>query len=372
VSTARRTVRLAAGSLVAGLLLAVVVSPAQAGSVPATEAQIGALESQITAESVQVHQLTAAYDQAAVQAVTLAGELSAEHRTLAGLDRSLATSHAALAAAALASYVGASVAPPLAAVSDSDDPEVSMTYAEVATGNVSAEIGRFQLDQRQVASAEQVLLGEEASDRLALAQAASARRAALAVAVAEQGRLDTLQTELVDEEASAAARAQARSGTQGAPVGNGLVDVVRAQTSASSPSLTAPSSVVTSTTTSPPTTSSPTPTDPTTSPPSTSPPTTSPPPTSPPTTSPAPPSGGNPGGVWLELRECESGDNYRENTGNGYYGAYQFSQQTWTALGYPGRPDLEPDAMQNAAAMKLQAEYGWGQWPVCSAELGLT
>ena len=69
---------------------------------------------------------------------------------------------------------------------------------------------------------------------------------------------------------------------------------------------------------------------------------------------------------------CESGDNYQANTGNGFYGAYQFSQQTWTDLGYPGRPDLEPPAMQNAAAQKLQAEAGWGQWPACAAELGLT
>jgi hypothetical protein len=81
--------------------------------------------------------------------------------------------------------------------------------------------------------------------------------------------------------------------------------------------------------------------------------------------------GGGAGGVWLQLRECESGDNYQANTGNGFYGAYQFSQSTWTNLGYPGRPDLEPPAMQDAAAQKLQAESGWGQWPACSAALGL-
>ena len=76
-------------------------------------------------------------------------------------------------------------------------------------------------------------------------------------------------------------------------------------------------------------------------------------------------------GVWLELRECESGDNYQENTGNGYYGAYQFSWATWNSLGYPGRPDLEPYWVQDDAAEQLQAEYGWGQWPACSAALGL-
>ena len=77
------------------------------------------------------------------------------------------------------------------------------------------------------------------------------------------------------------------------------------------------------------------------------------------------------GDVWLRLRECESGNNYQANTGNGFYGAYQFSQDTWSNLGYPGRPDQEPPAMQDAAAQKLQSQSGWGQWPACSAALGL-
>lgn len=76
-------------------------------------------------------------------------------------------------------------------------------------------------------------------------------------------------------------------------------------------------------------------------------------------------------GVWLELRECESSDNYQTDTGNGFFGAYQFVQSTWTSLGYPGRPDLEPPWMQDEAAEKDQAVSGWGQWPTCSAELGL-
>jgi hypothetical protein len=41
-------------------------------------------------------------------------------------------------------------------------------------------------------------------------------------------------------------------------------------------------------------------------------------------------------------------------------------------MGYPGRPDVEPPEMQDQAAMRLQAERGWGQWPACAAALGLT
>ncbi len=77
------------------------------------------------------------------------------------------------------------------------------------------------------------------------------------------------------------------------------------------------------------------------------------------------------GGVWAELRQCESGGNYADNTGNGYYGAYQFSLPTWESLGLSGLPSDASPATQDAAAAELQARSGWGQWPACSARLGL-
>jgi len=67
-----------------------------------------------------------------------------------------------------------------------------------------------------------------------------------------------------------------------------------------------------------------------------------------------------------KLRICESGDNYRENTGNGYFGAYQFSQSTWRGLGLHGRPDRARAITQNLAARKLHAEDGWSAWPSCA------
>ena len=82
-------------------------------------------------------------------------------------------------------------------------------------------------------------------------------------------------------------------------------------------------------------------------------------------------SSGVSGGVWAALRQCESGGNYSTNTGNGYGGAYQFSQATWSALGEPGSPSTASPATQDAAAQKLQSQSGWGQWPACSAKLGL-
>jgi len=55
----------------------------------------------------------------------------------------------------------------------------------------------------------------------------------------------------------------------------------------------------------------------------------------------------------LKLRTCESGGNYQINTGNGYYGAYQFSIPTWNShkTGY-ARADLAPPAVQDATIIK--------------------
>jgi peptidoglycan hydrolase-like protein with peptidoglycan-binding domain len=74
---------------------------------------------------------------------------------------------------------------------------------------------------------------------------------------------------------------------------------------------------------------------------------------------------------FARLRACESSGNYRINTGNGYYGAYQFDLQTWRGLGYGGRPDQAAPATQDAAARRLQASRGWSPWPSCARQLGL-
>jgi hypothetical protein len=82
----------------------------------------------------------------------------------------------------------------------------------------------------------------------------------------------------------------------------------------------------------------------------------------------------NPGvstGDFAALRTCESSGNYFINTGNGYYGAYQFDLSTWQGLGFSGLPNLNNPATQDAAAYKLYNERGWAPWPSCSTRLGL-
>jgi hypothetical protein len=72
------------------------------------------------------------------------------------------------------------------------------------------------------------------------------------------------------------------------------------------------------------------------------------------------------------LRKCESGGNYGADTGNGYFGAYQFTIGTWRSLGFGGLPSAAPAAVQDRAAQELAARRGWSQWPSCARRLGLT
>lgn len=76
--------------------------------------------------------------------------------------------------------------------------------------------------------------------------------------------------------------------------------------------------------------------------------------------------------IWQALRNCEAGGVYTRNSGNGYYGAYQFSAGTWNGMntGY-ARADLAPPEVQDDAARRLQARSGWGQWPACSRKIGV-
>lgn len=69
---------------------------------------------------------------------------------------------------------------------------------------------------------------------------------------------------------------------------------------------------------------------------------------------------------WLySVRMCESGGNYRTNTGNGFYGAYQFVLSTWRSVGGWGMPHLNPPYEQDYRAVKLRRIAGTGPWPVC-------
>lgn len=61
--------------------------------------------------------------------------------------------------------------------------------------------------------------------------------------------------------------------------------------------------------------------------------------------------------------QCESGGDYSIDTGNGYYGGYQFDSGTWDTYGDPAyeEANLAPPAVQDAAA----ASVPYDAWPNC-------
>lgn len=78
-----------------------------------------------------------------------------------------------------------------------------------------------------------------------------------------------------------------------------------------------------------------------------------------------------PGGIWGCIAQHESGGNPAENTGNGFYGMYQFTPASWQAAGGgPGLPSSYSAAEQLRVAQNLQAMSGWGNWPVTSVACG--
>ena len=87
-----------------------------------------------------------------------------------------------------------------------------------------------------------------------------------------------------------------------------------------------------------------------------------------------PPSAGNTSGaglnlanaaMWDKIAQCESGGNWRINTGNGYYGGLQFAQSTWLANGgadFAARADLASREQQITVANRLYAKSGLQPW----------
>ena len=86
----------------------------------------------------------------------------------------------------------------------------------------------------------------------------------------------------------------------------------------------------------------------------------------------APAANAAPASTWDALAQCESGGNWATNTGNGFYGGLQFTQQSWNGVGMSGSPMNASREQQIEAAERLLAQQGWGAWPACSSKLGLS
>ena len=69
------------------------------------------------------------------------------------------------------------------------------------------------------------------------------------------------------------------------------------------------------------------------------------------------------------LRSCEG--SYTSNTGNGYYGAYQFDKRTWGGYGGYAVASDAPPSVQDEKAWQTYKARGWSPWPACSRSKGL-
>jgi hypothetical protein len=68
------------------------------------------------------------------------------------------------------------------------------------------------------------------------------------------------------------------------------------------------------------------------------------------------------------IAQCESGGDPTAIGGGGLYrGKYQFSVETWRAVGGKGDPAAAPEAEQDRRAVLLYNQSGPGQWPVCGS-----
>ncbi|GAB2873131.1 resuscitation-promoting factor protein RpfC [Streptomyces deserti] len=80
------------------------------------------------------------------------------------------------------------------------------------------------------------------------------------------------------------------------------------------------------------------------------------------------------GTTWDRVADCETGGAWSQNSGNGYYGGLQLSQEDWDKYGgldYAASPDLASRSQQIAVAERILADQGVGVWRTCGLLAGL-
>ncbi len=285
------------------------------GSSSDLAASAAALQNQVVATAQQLHALGAQTAAASARLNSAEEALTADQNELAQTQADLVQARTVLRNVALQAYERAGDSADLVLFSGSaSDAAVSRTYESVVTGSESDAIDRFARQEADVVQQESVVNAQRAAAAANYGTLSHEYSDLQAEASNEQAMLNQVQQQQAQlaalEAQQAVAGAAARASRQGPP---STVDVGL---------LTGPS-------------------------------------------------GGSMAQNLAGIRQCESGDNYQDNTGNGYYGAYQFALSTWQGLGFSGLPSDAPPPLQDQAATQLVEQDGWSQWPVCAAMLGL-
>lgn len=313
------------GSIV-GLVL--VASPGASASQSRSQlqAQAQSLTAQIATQSMQIHQYAVAANTARAQLIDADVRVQAAERRLS-LDRAhLADTKQMLAQIALDEFTQGSNASALAWVlaSNSTDLVARTEYEQVMGLDTNAAIYAYQRAMTAETQATQAAQAAQAAALQAQNRISSSQSSLESIVSQEQSSLSAVNGQiasLVQQElALQLARSRPVTPSQGAPTPSGIRKV------ANGPAGVGNWGGI-----------------------------------------PAPPSPA----AFAALRQCESSGNYATNTGNGYYGAYQFSLSTWLGLGFTGLPSSAAPATQDLAAKVEQQRAGWYAWPECSLVLGL-
>jgi hypothetical protein len=330
--------------IVAGMTLVsatvLIARPVGAATEGSLRARAAAVESRLASESVALDENAVAY---LSEQTRYRHTLTAEAHTRSLIVKTVKTvkvEKAAVRAAAITAYVNAGGESPIGLYLNGrpDELAIGAAYTKAANDHVASSIAAltgtevtlsatFKTEQTEVTAAARSLAATIASRSSVLAALSAERNMLSSV----NGQLASLvrEAEIARQRAAAqaAAAAAAAAATAAAAANSNLTS---APASAGPPAIVGTAPVVLST--------------------------------------------GVPSSLssaFAAIRQCESSGDYALNTGNGYYGAYQFSAATWSRLGGSGLASNAAPADQDAAAYKLYLSSGWAAWPVCSAAAGL-
>lgn len=300
--------------LVGALAVSGFPDPPVSAAAPASS-RAAALAAEITSQSNQVHRVFVAYQAALAKVDTLKTKVAAVKAAVVASGRSVAALRVTLRQEAVKAFVELGEAPGQLLDTMGSNPssyEVGQVYLEVTAGQVNDGLARYKQAEASYRSEDAALVVELDQARTAAASLASQDQSLRATLDSESATL--AQVQQLASQVVAAEAPPGRPAPQGLPTPKGLKALA---------------------------------------------------------VSPPPVINVTPSLDFSALAQCESGGDYSSNTGNGYYGGFQFSASTWANLGFTGLPSNASPGTQIEAAQRLQARSGWGQWPACAAALGL-
>jgi hypothetical protein len=335
------TATLTIGALAISMAL---LPTAQGTTTTGLAAQASAIAGRVSADSSALSTIGERYLAALSSYHADLTALATTRRTLTRTATSIEQERTLVDSAAVEAYVasGTENAVGLYLANEPNRTTITDAYLGMATREVNATIETLGRDRAELATeqANQEVVTSLAAE--ALGESRQARDSALATLLSEQTTLSSVKGQLATLVQAQEVAAQ-RAAEERAAAAEAAAQAAAAAAAASKTATTVPAP----STAGPPSASTITSINPTAGPPSSL------------------------AADFAAIRRCEASDDYSLNTGNGYYGAYQFAYQTWIDLGESGLPSAAPPATQDAAAYKLYLRSGWSSWPACAVITGL-